>query len=64
MPRCGEAQKGNLVALNDAWGGSKPLWIEDHEGEWIYGRLQGPLNLKEIAYQSYNFDFDFLEVLP
>jgi hypothetical protein len=64
LPRCGETQKDNTIALNDAWAGSKPFWLEDHGGNWIYGRLRRPLNLKEVAHQSYSFDFDFLEVLP
>jgi len=64
LPRCGETQKDNIMALFDGWGGSAPFWLEDHEGTWIYGRLRGPLNLREIAYQAYSFDFNFLEVLP
>jgi hypothetical protein len=64
MPRCGQAQKDDIVALYSEYGGSAPFWLEDHEGNWIYGRLRAPLNLKESAYQSYSFDFDFLEVLP
>lgn len=64
MPRCGEAQKDNIAALFSNWAGAKPFWLEDHEGAWIFGRLRGPLNLREIASQAYSFDFDFLEVLP
>jgi hypothetical protein len=64
MPRCGESQKDNILTLNDAWAGSKPFWLLDHEGNWIYGKLMEPIALKEVAYQMYSFDFKFLEVLP
>jgi hypothetical protein len=64
MPRCGEIQKDNILALYSEYGGSAPFWLEDHGGDWIYGQLREPLNLREVAYQSYGFDFDFLEVLP
>ncbi len=45
-----------------AWGGSKPFWLCDHEGNWIYGKLSKPLNLKEDGYSRYSFDFEFMEV--
>lgn len=64
VPRCSEAQKDSMVALFSEWAGSKPFWLEDHEGDWIYGRLRGPLNLRETANGVYGFDFDFAEVLP
>ncbi len=64
MPVCGQAQKDNVSAFFDGWAGSKPFWLEDHGGAWIFGRLRGPLNLREVAYQAYSFDFDFIEVLP
>ncbi|GAB4389054.1 MAG: hypothetical protein Kow0025_12070 [Thermodesulfovibrionales bacterium] len=64
MPRCGAAQKGNLLALNAEWAGSRPFWLQDHEGRWIYGKLRAPLALREVAHGAWSFDFDFLEVLP
>lgn len=64
MTRPSEAQKDNILALNDAWAGSKPFWLEDHLGAWIYGYLRKPIELKEIAYQRYVFVFDFEEILP
>lgn len=63
-PNVGEAQKENILALNGAWAGSAPFWLCDHEGAWIYGKLRGEVLLKEITYQRYSFDFDFMEVLP
>lgn len=63
VPRCGEAQKESVLALYDGYGGYKPFWLYDHEGNWIYGRLRGPLDLREEAYQRYSFDFHFIEVL-
>ncbi len=64
LPRMGEAQKDNLLALNDAWQGSKPFWLYDHTGVWIYGKLAGPMDVTEAAYQSYGVRFEFMEVLP
>jgi hypothetical protein len=58
VPRCGETQKDAVTALYDSWGGSAPFWLSDHEGNWICGKLT------EVAYQSYAFNFNFLEVLP
>jgi hypothetical protein len=63
IPRCGEAQKEGVLALYDGYGGYKPFWLHDHEGNWIYGKLRSPLNLREEAYQRYSFDFHFVEVL-
>ena len=64
MTRAGETQKNNILALNDAWAGSKPFWLEDHNGVMIYGYLRNPIDIKEIAYQQYPFVFDFEEILP
>ncbi|MDA8082272.1 MAG: hypothetical protein M0024_01275 [Nitrospiraceae bacterium] len=64
MRSCGQAQRANLEALNNAWAGSKPFWLYDHEGTLIYGELRKPIALKEIYYQGYPFVFDFLEVIP
>jgi hypothetical protein len=64
MPRCGEAQRTNMEALFSGWGGSAPFWLEDHEGTWLYGGLRAPIALREVAYRSYSFEFDFAEVLP
>lgn len=63
MPRCGEAQKTNIEALNAAWAGYKPFWLYDHNGILIFGELRKPIALKEIGYQTYSFDFDFIEVI-
>lgn len=64
VPDCGETQKANILALNDAWSGACPFYLCDHEGIWIFGRLGAPLNLRELAPQTYGFDFDFIEALP
>jgi len=63
MPRCGEAQKTNIEALNAAWAGANPFWLHDHNGILIFGELRKPIALKEISYQTYSFDFDFVEVI-
>jgi len=64
VPRSGEGQRRIVEALHDAWGGAKPFWLRDREGNWIYGKLTSPLDLKEEAHGVYSFDFHFLEVLP
>jgi hypothetical protein len=64
VPRCGETQKQNILALNDCWAGCAPFFLCDHEGVWIFGGLKGPIDLKEVAYRTYGFEFDFMEVLP
>lgn len=64
LPRVGEAQKDKLLELNDAWEGSKPFWLCDHTGDWIYGKLTDPMDVTEVAYQSYSVRFEFLEILP
>ncbi|MDA8087425.1 MAG: hypothetical protein M0Z75_12060 [Nitrospiraceae bacterium] len=59
----GAAQQANILALNAAWRGAKPFWLYDHEGNWIFGKLAKPLNLKETGAGKFGFDFNFLEVL-
>ncbi len=64
ISNAGETQKTNILSLNDTWQGGKPFWLYDHEGVWIFGELRKLIDLKETAYRTYGFDFDFLEVLP
>ncbi|MBI5634854.1 MAG: hypothetical protein HZA15_15410 [Nitrospirae bacterium] len=63
MPSCGAAQLANILALNAAWAGSKPFWLCDENGVWIYGKLTKKIETKEIAAGAYSFDFNFKEVL-
>ena len=58
----GEAHKDALVELNEAWAGSKPFWLHDHTGEWIYGTLGEPMQMEEVAHQRYGLGFEFREV--
>lgn len=64
VPSCGQDQMQALAGLYDAYGGGAPFWLCDHWGGWIFGKLRGPLNLRETASLRYSLDFDFLEVLP
>ncbi|MDA8156870.1 MAG: hypothetical protein M0Z52_10540 [Actinomycetota bacterium] len=57
-------QYASIKALWGAWAGAKPFWLCDQDGNWIYGKLRKPLNLKEDGYSRYSFDFDFEEVVP
>lgn len=56
-------QETNILALNDAWAGSKPFWIFDHTSVWIYGKILLPLDITKKE-GIFTFDFNFLEVLP
>lgn len=66
--KCEDAQKTNIISLNDTWAGAKPFWLSDHDGVWFYGKLRNSISIKEEdeneAGGVYSFDFDFLEVLP
>ena len=66
--KCEDAQKTNIISLNDAWAAAKPFYIADHDSVWLYGKLRNPISIKEEDENEsgglYSFDFDFLEVLP
>lgn len=64
ITRAGETQKDNILLFNDIWAGSKPFWLCDHNGVWIFGELLSLLDLSDSGAQRYPFKFDFLEVLP
>ena len=63
LPSISEAQKDALILLNDSWAGVKPFWLYDHEGSWMYGRLDSPLEIVEEGYQLYSARFEFTEVV-
>jgi hypothetical protein len=54
--------KTALEELNASWRGSKPFWLRDHAGAWIYVRLRGPLSISEIYHDTYDADLDLEEV--
>ena len=58
-----EAQKTNLLALWDDWGGYKPFYLLDHEATLFFVELVGPLNLGGDLVGVYNADLLFREVL-
>jgi hypothetical protein len=64
VARCSTSQRDKIAALSDGLEGALPFWLFDHASDWIFGRLTGQLKLVEVAFQTYSFDFDFLEVLP
>jgi hypothetical protein len=64
LPNIDEAQKDELVALNNTWLGKKPFYLKDHEGVWIFGRLASRIDLTEILNERYSAVFDFIEELP
>ena len=59
-----QAQHDAIVALDAAWAGAHPFWLLDHTGTWIFVKFTAPLNMREVGYQSYSFDFKTLEVIP
>ncbi len=63
LPAIGEAQKDALLELNESWAGAKPFWMCDHTGQWMFGRLDSPLEVAEEAHQRYSARFEFLEVI-
>jgi hypothetical protein len=62
IPRCSLAQATSVRELYVAR--TQTFWMLDHEGNWIYGRLKSPLNLRERAVGTWSYDFQFQEVLP
>jgi hypothetical protein len=58
-----ETQKDNFVTLWGNFAGRYPFWLKDVAGTWIYGKLTDEPDLIETAYQLYEFQFNFLEVL-
>jgi hypothetical protein len=56
------AQRVGFEALWAAWAGSKPFFLCDHEGAWIYGRFTAQPGLKETAPGTYSATVSFLEV--
>jgi hypothetical protein len=63
VPRCGQQQMDNMLSHMATHQAGKPFWLHDGT-QWIYGKLRRPLEIREIAYQTYSYNFDFLEVLP
>jgi hypothetical protein len=63
VPRCGQQQMDHMLSHMATHHQGKPFWLYDGT-QWIYGKLRRPLELREIAYQTYSYQFDFLEVLP
>ena len=64
VARAGESQKDEMEALYGTYIKGRPFWLCDNSGDWIYGKLQGGLDLTEVAYQRYRYSFDFIEVIP
>jgi hypothetical protein len=64
---CGNAQVAGVLTLYGAWKGARPFWLYDHDGQWIFGRLAAPLDVRESGEKAYAlpwaYDFNFLEVL-
>lgn len=64
VPFCNSSQYVEITSLNSTWGDGKPFWMYDHTSQWIYGRLQSPVNISLVAYERYSYDFSFIEVIP
>jgi len=57
-----QRQKDELSYLIDSWRGARPFYLCDHEGAWIYGGLEKPIEIKKTGYDEYSFVFDFIEL--
>jgi hypothetical protein len=64
LSHASEQQKNNVMEFDSIWYGSKPFWICDHNGIWLYGELTTDIDITEASHTAYQFRFDFLEVLP
>lgn len=63
--RCPSDMYAEMLALYSAWGGYKPFWLLDHEGNWIFVKFTtDELGMKEVSAGQYQFDFKTLEVIP
>jgi hypothetical protein len=63
VPRAGRAQRDEIAALYETVGAGRPVWLLDHEGEWLYGTLVEGLALRMVAHETWACDFRFEEVL-
>jgi hypothetical protein len=63
LPNISEAQKDELIALNNAWGGAKPFWVYDHTGAWLYVKLAGAVGLTLISHERYSMSFSVVQAL-
>ncbi|RJQ44446.1 MAG: hypothetical protein C4538_10530 [Nitrospiraceae bacterium] len=61
--RAKSAQRVNIEAFYNEWAGSKPFFLCDHEGNWIYGELLN-FDISEQGSDLFPFSFEFLEILP
>lgn len=57
------AQKDNLLILWSDWGGYKPFWLFDHDGELFFTEIVGKLNLGTDLKSIYRAEILFREVL-
>lgn len=64
VPRCAEAQRAGIEALEAGCEGARPFWLLDHDGAWIHGRLTHSPGLREVGPGAYAYEFEFTEVLP
>jgi hypothetical protein len=64
VPCAPEAQAQALLVLQAGFGARGPFWMYDHAGQWMFGKLEGQLDVTEVAHQTYSVKFDFVEVLP
>lgn len=57
-------EKANIKALRDACAGTKPLWIYDMTGQWLYMKLDKPTAFPNIEPNLWKSTLALKEVLP
>jgi hypothetical protein len=62
LTRMPTAQKDQLLVLWASWAGSKPFWVCDPWGAWLYVRPVSALNLREVGAGVWDASFAYLEV--
>lgn len=63
FPNISEAEAIEVAGCIDALEQTRPFWLCDHRGAWIFGILDAPLVLTEVAAGRFSFAFNFVEVL-
>ncbi len=56
-------QSANFMTFYAAWAGSKPFWLRDDTGIWIFGELTAVADMQDDEFGT-SFSLSFLEVLP
>ncbi len=64
LSRATDAMAANINALDAAWAGKRPFWVQDDDGTWFFAELlqRADQGAKGLGYSEYVIEM--LEVLP